>query len=123
MMATALTRVFRRSALFSICAAIAAGSANIATAEPVNPFAKPPMIIANDAEPMAAASESKLILRGVLLADTESLANISGTLYGIDENVAGMRIEEIGADFVTLAGRESQLRLTLADTQQQKRTR
>ncbi|MCR9277774.1 MAG: hypothetical protein NXH85_07335 [Pseudomonadaceae bacterium] len=107
-------------ALLSLFAVAESGQA---VAEPVNPFAKPPLIAMDAAQPAKTASNGDLILRGVLLADNDSLANISGTLYGIEENVAGMQVTEIGEDFVTLKGGDSQLRLTLADTQQPKRTR
>lgn len=101
---------------------LAALSVN-AFAEPVNPFAKPPLIAPITANDISTSSTNTLKLRGVLVAGPESLANIGGTLYGLNEEVGGMRIADIGEDYVALAGKDSQLRLTLADSQSQKRKR
>lgn len=113
----------RDTTLAAACLICLLGQSEQASAEPVNPFAKPPMVVAVEAAPGSSSGNSQLALRGVLLAGSDSLANISGTLYGIDETVAGMRVADIGEDYVALTGKDSQLRLTLADSRTTKRIR
>lgn len=72
-------------------------------AEPVNPFSRPLLEPAPSPGAPVAEPMERPQLRGVIVAGTQSLANLNGTLLGIGEEASGYRLESVteeGATFL-----------------------
>ena len=72
-------------------------------AEPVNPFSRP--VLEPVPAPGVPVSESidRPQLRGVIVAGSQSIANLNGTLLAIGEETSGYRLDSVteeGATFV-----------------------
>jgi type II secretory pathway component PulC len=67
----------------------------------INPFVQPQVVADADTVVVSAAADT-MVLRGVMLAGEHSLANISGQILGIGQEINGYRLIAVNEDNVVL---------------------
>lgn len=104
---------------FLIGFALALSSAWVA-AEPVNPFSRPAIGANVAGAELALNADAQPELRGVIVAGSGSIANVSGTLLSIGEEVAGYRLESVTESSATFLHDEKKVMLHLEDPAEEK---
>ncbi|HUT41443.1 MAG TPA: hypothetical protein VM011_08890 [Gammaproteobacteria bacterium] len=67
----------------------------------INPFVQPE-VVADEAGPAVSSNEDSMLLRGVMLAGEQSLANIGGKIVGIGQEINGYRLIAVNESNVVL---------------------
>jgi hypothetical protein len=96
-------------------------STHVATAEVLqhNPFKRPTLEGAAQAEVAGVTPKGDLRLRATLAAGDGSLANINGKLFRLGDEVSGYQIREISEGSVVLFRNDQQRRLTVRDDKEE----
>lgn len=95
---------------------LALASVNVKASEPLryNPFQQPDMTAASSAS-VNTVSRNTMRLRGTVVDGYDSLVNIDGEFYRLNQEVAGYRVIGIKSASVTLLRGENEMVLTLND--------
>ena len=70
-------------------------------AKPVNPFARPAVEAGASVVAKAESVSERPILRGLIFAGTDSIANLNGTLLSVGESFAGYQLERVDQESAT----------------------
>ena len=99
-----------------LCTVLALASVNVKASEPLryNPFEQPDMTVASSAS-VNKVSRNTMKLRGTVIDGRDSLVNIDGEFYRLNQEVAGYRVIGIKSASVTLLRGENEMVLTLND--------
>jgi len=95
-------------------------SSGLLTAEPVNPFSRPTIAGPATGVGQQLSSDTLPELRGVIVAGTGSIANISGTVLSIGEEAAGYRLQSVTESSATFLHDDVELTLHLDDSAEEK---
>ena len=102
--------------LVSLCLGLVLASANVKASEPLryNPFEQPDITSAPSAA-VNKVSRNAMRLRGTVVDGSDSLVNIDGEFYRLNQEVAGYRVIGIKSASVTLLRGDNEMVLTLND--------
>ena len=100
-----------------VCFALAAVSVNARASELLryNPFEQPDMSAEQSQASLNKASRNKMKLRGTVIDGDDSLVNIDGEFFRLNQEVAGYRVVQIKNTSVTLLRGANEMVLTLND--------
>ena len=98
-----------------------AAGANAAASEVLryNPFEEPDIARVDRSGAGSAATAAGMELRGTLVDGQDSMANIGGEYYRLNQDISGYRIVRIESGSVTLLRAGNETVLTLHDEEQQ----
>ena len=99
------------------CLALAVVSVNASASELLryNPFEQPDMSADQSQASLNKASRNKMKLRGTVIDGDDSLVNIDGEFFRLNQEVAGYRVIKIKNTSVTLLRGANEMVLTLND--------
>lgn len=99
-----------------LCTVLMLASVNVKASEQLryNPFEQPDMTSASSAG-INKVSRNTMKLRGTVIDGYDSLVNIDGEFYRLNQEVAGYRVIGIKSASVTLLRGENEMVLTLND--------
>ena len=99
------------------CLGLAAVSVNASASELLryNPFEQPDMSAEQSQASLNKASRNKMKLRGTVIDGDDSLVNIDGEFFRLNQEVAGYRVVQIKNTSVTLLRGANEMVLTLND--------
>ena len=97
------------------CLALTAAGNNVAASEILrhNPFEQPDLETGRFKPGTNKASRNELKLRGTMIDGADSLVNIDGKFYRLNQEVSGYRVKRIKSTSVTLQRGNSETVLTL----------
>ena len=103
----------------SLCLVLMAVSVNVKASELLryNPFEKPDMASDSLQANANKVSRNEMKLRGTVIDGNDSLVNIDGEFYRLNQEVAGYRVIAIKSSSVTLARGSNEMVLTLTDNE------
>ena len=102
------------------CTALAIVSVNARASELLryNPFEQPDMSVGKSQASANKVSRNKMKLRGTVIDGDDSLVNIDGEFFRLNQEVAGYRVVQIKNASVTLLRGANKMVLTLNDDEQ-----
>ena len=85
----------------SLLQAVAQAADGVAGPLRINPFVQPE-VVADEAITAVSGEEDFMVLRGIMLAGEQSLANIGGKILGIGQEINGYRVIAVNESNVVL---------------------
>lgn len=100
--------------LLLVCVLLTLGSVNVRASDTLrfNPFEQPDMTVEATTNSHQ-TTRIQMKLRGTVIDGYDSLVNINGEFYRMNQEVAGYRVTEINNSSVTLSRGDSEMVLTL----------